>query len=317
MMLYIPTDKSPLINIIIYFESFYRMKTQKSHRRSKDKSSFSCFGLFLVSISILMVGIVFFTLSHVSFGTNSSNLTKLESFASNIGKNIEFVSSLEKLSHDSLNYEALVKRAHELQERYENLTSQWKFDKISDISTAILDSPQDPSKNAVEINEGVLKKVTSSESTTSLPNSYPLSTSSLSSSTGDFRDLVIGMAHNTDPKNLAVFCASFREVNQDAKIVLFINKPVAPRSREIAEKYHVELKEYDLAAVPKRYQEFHPSTLRWIFIYEYLRDEQVSVEFPGLFFQSLLLINDDMYVSTFYLDLSHSSSIVHTLNRCA
>lgn len=49
-------------------------------------------------------------------------------------------------------------------------------------------------------------------------------------------DIVIGMAQDTDPKNLAVFCSSLRKYSSPAsvRVVLFVNTPEPVRHREIA-----------------------------------------------------------------------------------
>jgi hypothetical protein len=57
-------------------------------------------------------------------------------------------------------------------------------------------------------------------------------------------DIVIGMAQDTDPKNLAVFCSSLRKYSSSAsvRVVLFVNKPVPDRHIEIAKATDVRIK---------------------------------------------------------------------------
>ena len=55
-------------------------------------------------------------------------------------------------------------------------------------------------------------------------------------------DLIIGMAQNTDPKNLAVFCKSIREVNKDVEVILFVNTPIPALHTKIANDNRIILK---------------------------------------------------------------------------
>ncbi len=55
-------------------------------------------------------------------------------------------------------------------------------------------------------------------------------------------DLIIGMAQNTDPKNLAVFCKSIREVNKDVEVILFVNTPIPALHTKIATNNRIILK---------------------------------------------------------------------------
>ena len=96
-------------------------------------------------------------------------------------------------------------------------------------------------------------------------------------------DIVIGMAQDTDPKNLITFCASFRKYSsiQQSKVVLFINAPVLQRNIDIAKKFDVELIEFNprnLSILGKDYknlERYHPSSLRWGFILNYFHDVHV------------------------------------------
>lgn len=60
-------------------------------------------------------------------------------------------------------------------------------------------------------------------------------------SLGIVTDIVIGMAQDTDPKNLAVFCSSLRKYSSPAsvRVVLFVNTPVPDKHREIAKASNV------------------------------------------------------------------------------
>ena len=94
------------------------------------------------------------------------------------------------------------------------------------------------------------------------------------------KDLVVGMAQDTDPKNLAVFCGSLRQQNTIADVVLFINTPIAAQIKEITQKYKIITVPFNLqrlttdvlnpSAISQSLQKYHPSTTRWSLIYNYL-----------------------------------------------
>ena len=88
------------------------------------------------------------------------------------------------------------------------------------------------------------------------------------------RDVVLGMAQETDPKNIIVFCASLRAVS-NADVIIFVNSPIPAQHQEIADKYRVTLMSYDLSSFSQTLQKFHPSTLRWGMMHEFLSKEAV------------------------------------------
>ncbi len=92
------------------------------------------------------------------------------------------------------------------------------------------------------------------------------------------KDLVLGMAQDTDPKNLIVFCASLRAVTQ-ADAVIFVNTPIPAQHSEIASKYRITLKPFDLKAFSSVLQAFHPSTLRWGMMRKYLSDAAARAQY--------------------------------------
>ena len=98
-------------------------------------------------------------------------------------------------------------------------------------------------------------------------------------------DIVIGMAQDTDPKNLAVFCSSFREHSKPdaADAVLFVNVPVPDRHRDIAKQAGVQLIEFDLNNLSSSSASFaakyHPSTLRWSLVYRFFSDAAVRARY--------------------------------------
>jgi hypothetical protein len=98
-------------------------------------------------------------------------------------------------------------------------------------------------------------------------------------------DIVIGMAQDTDPKNLAVFCSSFREHSKPdaADAVLFVNIPVPDRHRDIAKQAAVQLIEFDIKNLSSSSASFaakyHPSTLRWSLFYRFFSDASVRARY--------------------------------------
>ena len=77
------------------------------------------------------------------------------------------------------------------------------------------------------------------------------------------------MAHDLDPKNLVVFCASLRNVST-AEVVLFFNAPISQRPLEITSKCGVKVEVFDVQGLPHEMQPFHPSTVRWKLIYDFM-----------------------------------------------
>mmetsp|Transcript_21615 Transcript_21615/g.30983 ORF Transcript_21615/g.30983 Transcript_21615/m.30983 type:complete len:498 (+) Transcript_21615:3-1496(+) len=86
-------------------------------------------------------------------------------------------------------------------------------------------------------------------------------------------DLVIGMAKDLDPKNLAVFGKSLRQVSK-AKVVLFVNNPIPERHKIISKSCQLELIPFDSTTMgfSVDMNKFHPSTSRWPLIHKYLSD---------------------------------------------
>ena len=105
-------------------------------------------------------------------------------------------------------------------------------------------------------------------------------------------DIVIGMAQDTDPKNLVTFCASLRKYylpthppppavlpnilhsphrHSTAEVVLFMNTPFTDISVEISRKYSVRLLPFSLTDLPSPYASYHASTLRWSFLYDFFQ----------------------------------------------
>lgn len=54
-----------------------------------------------------------------------------------------------------------------------------------------------------------------------------------------------------------------------ASVVIFMNQPLHDRHIEISKTFDIELIPFDLKEMDSSYQNYHPSTLRWILIYNY------------------------------------------------
>jgi hypothetical protein len=109
-----------------------------------------------------------------------------------------------------------------------------------------------------------------------------LSTTGPAAPTEASLDIVIGMAQDTDPKNLVVFCSSLRKYTSasTAEVVLFVNTPVPEKHREIAKESNVLLIEFDLKTLAASTDggfaaRYHPSSLRWTLIFKFFKDPAV------------------------------------------
>jgi len=92
------------------------------------------------------------------------------------------------------------------------------------------------------------------------------------------KDIVIGMAQDTDPKNFAVFCSSLRGVTK-ADILLFVNAPIPKRHEAIAALNHVTLVPFDSTALSEQMRKFHPSTLRWPLMFKFFQDDKIRASY--------------------------------------
>ena len=95
------------------------------------------------------------------------------------------------------------------------------------------------------------------------------------------KNLILGMAQDTDPKNLIVFCATLREVSQ-ADVVIFVNEPIPALHFEIAEKYRINLEPFDLKSLNPTWQTFHPSTLRWDMMFRYISNAEKRAQYARM-----------------------------------
>ena len=87
-------------------------------------------------------------------------------------------------------------------------------------------------------------------------------------------DLVIGMAQNVDPYYFAVFCNSLRETSSSVSIVLFINEPIPTIHAEIAKNASATLVSFNPESLAAFAKSYHPSTVRWKYMYDYLEPRQ-------------------------------------------
>lgn len=184
-------------------------------------------------------------------------------------------------------YNAVLLRAKELLMRYKNATAG----KIHTADVDSIDTPQSftmdqkpktiidsPLSQTVITSSSVLRK----EVNLPPPQSTPAQ-----------KDLVIGMAMDTDSKNFAVFCGSLRSVSP-ADIVIFVNIPTPKNHKDIANKYNVKLIDFDVKTLPSSLVKYHPSSLRWPLIYNYLKDDSVR----NLYNRVLMIdVRDSMFQS--------------------
>jgi hypothetical protein len=165
--------------------------------------------------------------------------------------------------HDQLainrQYEKAIERIEGLALRYKNITGK-NFNLHHDMKSA----------KHTDSNLNTVIKPTAEDSTEPPPKA----------------DIVIGMAQDIDPKNLVTFCSSLRKYSSplSTEVVLFMNTPVAKRSRDIAEKFSLTILEFgasDYSNVSgKEYLgKYHPSSLRWMLISKYFENENIRKKY--------------------------------------
>jgi hypothetical protein len=79
----------------------------------------------------------------------------------------------------------------------------------------------------------------------------------------------LGIATNTDPKNLVIFAGSLRlRAKSQATVILFINSPIDESTKRLAVLYSLILIEFQFKELqPVFLQKYHASSLRWILFY--------------------------------------------------
>ena len=113
------------------------------------------------------------------------------------------------------------------------------------------------------------------------------------------KHLVIGMAKDLEPLQLVVFVGSLRQYckSLSTDIVIFLNEPIEPRVKEIMEMYEVIfIPFHEEKLEPKQLRNFHPSTIRWPLIYEYIRQSSEK----GVFWDAILMA--DVRDTAFQMD---------------
>ena len=79
------------------------------------------------------------------------------------------------------------------------------------------------------------------------------------------RNLILGIAVNTNAKNFAIFCGSFRKRSEQGEAVVFVNGPISDRHWSIALTHHIHLIEFEQETLEPEYlRKYHPSSIRWI-----------------------------------------------------
>lgn len=148
-------------------------------------------------------------------------------------------------------------------------------------------SVQDQVKTVLPASESKIQPSLPHISVTALPTTQP----TLKQPKYRSRNAVLGIAHNVDSPYFAIFAGSLNNVG-GAEAFIFMNIPLDPRNREIAERFHVNIIEYNQTALtPKFLRHYHPSTLRWIFFNEFLQtnreefDRVLFVDVRDTFFQ--------------------------------
>lgn len=79
------------------------------------------------------------------------------------------------------------------------------------------------------------------------------------------RNLVLGMGHNIEAKNYAIFIKSLRHVSPLSEVVIFMSLPLHDnRIRNISDKYRIHLLLFNVDDFQLKYMSnYHASTLRW------------------------------------------------------
>jgi len=121
-------------------------------------------------------------------------------------------------------------------------------------------------------------------------------------------NIVIGMAQNTDPKNLVTFCASLRKHSQ-ADIVLFMNMPVSDRNNEIVKKYNVRVIPFLTSAFDSKYRSYHPSTLRWILMSDFFKAAENSDKYK---FVWMIDVRDSVFQADPFAMIENEKSAFYT-----
>eukprot|EP01038_Epipyxis_sp_PR26KG_P008082 gene8082-10949_t len=217
------------------------MKRRKKSEKAQSLIEHKSVTYVLLTILLILLLVLYCnpTLLNVVFHGGEGNISSKQDFINN--------------AFSSDQYQQLLLKAQQLSDKYKELTG-------------VKDLPKDLSIHELLSKHSLLNEITSDSSTNlKVPKAIVGLTSAM--------DLVIGLAQDIDSKNLAVFCQSLRSVTK-AEAVIFINLPIPPKHEEIALESKIKLIGYDLRSKDLvSMSSFHPSTLRWVLIYEYLKVE--------------------------------------------
>ena len=232
-----------------------KKKTNRGEKKLGQQSNSSNYGSWWVGC--LFLGIMLVTFSAIALKKRWDR----EGGVSVIGNSL----TEPHISGKIAQYEDILRRAQALTLRYKNLTGTDYFG--SPVKAAILSTSTTlpPIITATNPPTVITKGEAGGGGTSMIQVDNDLIKK---------KDIVIGMAQDTDPKNLAVFCTSLRKVSS-ADIILFVNAPIPSRHKQIAETNNVKLIPFDLSSLSEDMQAFHPSTLRWPLIYKFFQDDDV------------------------------------------
>lgn len=235
--------------------------------KKKHKDSSTCLIVCGACICLLFMTIV------------SVQLFKADSFP--------MISSLMgPIDHKSLEkYEEVLKRARALTLRYRNITGTVSVHD-GDILTLAPAKHLTAASAAISEHSKKLTPVTAKQASVLPPDKLQMKKMKLSempsgssgSAQTQLLDIVIGMAQDTDAKNLAVFCTSLRKVSA-AEVYIFVNAPIPTRHQEIADNNKINLVSFEPKSLSPEMQAFHPSTLRWPLIYRYFQSDEVRSKY--------------------------------------
>ena len=230
------------------------MKRAPSKKRASKASGNSCL-LGAGCICLLFLGLVSLQLyqGESSFPALSSLMGRLDQEA--VGK-----------------YEEVLRRARELTLRYRNMTAAALPPHIQTPAGLSHDNQQPQFDKEPPASVLPVAKFNQLLEQQQQQRQQPPPTGST------MTDVVIGMAQDTDAKNLVVFCASLRKVSS-ADVVIFVNTPIPPRHQEIADKNKVKLVPFELQALSADMQVFHPSTLRWPLIFRFFQSSETRAKY--------------------------------------
>jgi hypothetical protein len=247
------------INIYIYILLFLLYIMSQKKKSSKSKNSSNSIIFIVICLIICCIGYYFIT--------HRGN------------QQIDLENNIHEASIDKMKmkeYKDVINKAKDLTDRYNKLMNnnnnnaivKTNIDKPSSISNNINTNPT----NSLQINN----KYNNNKDNNNIITNNLRSVNQ--------RNLILGIAQNTDPKNYAVFCKSLRKVsnNDETEVIIFINSPVPNLLRDLSIKNNIKVIEYDLNSLSPIIQKFHPSTLRWPLFLNLLKDPQIRLQYSRI-----------------------------------